>query len=98
MTRRFAIILLQAVCAGLGLAHHQQPSKEAGSGDREGRAADRAAIRKTFQQFLKTLAKGDADAVASFWTNSGEYVDEEGDVIRGRKALAAARPATAAIG
>src|SRR5437588_73418 len=55
MTRRFAIILLLAVFAGLGLARHQQPNKEASSGKPEDRAADRAAIHKTFQQLLKTL-------------------------------------------
>jgi uncharacterized protein (TIGR02246 family) len=92
MTRRFTLVLLLAVCGGFGLAHHDQPGKK---GDRsaagkEDRAADREAIRKTFQQLLKALGKGDADAVASFWTDSGEYVDQEGEIIHGRKALAAA--------
>ncbi len=90
MTRRFAIILLLGACAGLGLAHHQQTGQEADRpGDKADRSADRAAIRKTFQQFLKALGKGDADAVAAFWTAGGEYVDEDGGIIRGRKALAA---------
>jgi uncharacterized protein (TIGR02246 family) len=90
MTRRFALVLLLALVGGLGLAHHYQPGKEADrSGDKEDRAADRAAIRKTFQDFLTTLGKGDGDAVAAFWTASGEYVEEDGDVIRGHKSLAA---------
>jgi uncharacterized protein (TIGR02246 family) len=91
MTRRVAIVLLLAVCGGLGLAGHDRPGERAvPSGDKEDRVADRKAIQTTFQQLLKALGKGDAKAVAAFWTDSGEYIDAEGDLIRGRKALAAA--------
>jgi uncharacterized protein (TIGR02246 family) len=91
MTRRFAIVLLLAACGGLGLARHYQSGKtEERAAGGEDRAADRAAIATTFQQLLKALGKGDADAVASFWTDTGEYIDDEGEIIRGRKALAAA--------
>jgi uncharacterized protein (TIGR02246 family) len=91
MTRRIAIVVLVAACAGLGLAHHAQTGKSAGrSADKEDRAADRAAIQKNLQQFLKALGKGDAEAVAAFWTDSGEYIDDDGETIRGRKALTAA--------
>jgi uncharacterized protein (TIGR02246 family) len=91
MTQRLAIVLLLAVCAGLGLARHHQPARtDDRAGDKEDRATDREAIRSTLQQLLKALGKGDADAVAAFWTASGEYVDDDGEIIRGRKALAAA--------
>ena len=91
MTRHFALVLLLAACAGLGLARHDQPGKTADrSGDKEDRPADREAIQNTFGQFRKALGKGDADSVAAFWTDNGEYVDDEGEIIRGRKALAAA--------
>jgi uncharacterized protein (TIGR02246 family) len=88
MTGRFAIVLLLAAGGGLGLAHHGQPGKPAErAADKDDRAADRAAIHKTFEQLLLALGKGDAKAVAAFWTDSGEYVDSEGEIIRGRQAL-----------
>src|SRR5262245_41268288 len=91
MTRRFAIVLLLAAGGGLGLAHHEQPARQDDrAADQGDRAADRAAIHKTFQELRQALGKGDAAAVVAFWTDSGEYMDSDGDVIRGRKALVAA--------
>ncbi len=91
MTRRFTIVFLLVLCGGLGLARHdERDSKDGRSGDSEDRAADREAIRTTFGQLLKAIGKGDAAVVAGFWTDSGEYVDDEGEIIRGRKALSEA--------
>ncbi len=91
MFQRFGIVLLAGLLGVLGVAGHDGPGKaEKGPASKEeDRAADREAIRKTLRQFLKALGKGDAEAVAAFWTETGEYVDEDGDIIRGRKALAA---------
>jgi uncharacterized protein (TIGR02246 family) len=91
MTGRFAIVLIVALSAGLVMAGHYQRGKVADRpSDKEDRVADREAIQKTFRGLLRALAKGDAEAVAAYWTESGEYVDDEGEIIRGRKALAAA--------
>src|SRR5262249_5484137 len=87
MTRRFVVLLFLAACASLGLARHYQSGKTEERAEKDDRAADRAAIHKTLQQLLKALRKGDAEAVASFWTDTGEYIDEEGEIIRGRKPL-----------
>src|SRR5262249_19646836 len=89
MTRRIVIVLL-SVGAGLGLAQHDQPGKAADPVADKERAADRGAILKTFEQLRQAIGKSDADAVAAFWTDGGEYVSSEGEVIRGRKALVTA--------
>ncbi len=46
-------------------------------------AADPAPVRSRAQEFIKALSAGDADAVAAFWTPSGEYA-RESISIRGR--------------
>lgn len=52
-------------------------------------AADpQAAITKQAQAFVEAFQKGDAAAVAEFWTPDGDYVDVSGDAIQGRKAIA----------
>lgn len=54
------------------------------TGDKDGgRAADRAAIEKSSRDFSAAFAKGDAKACAAFWTDEGEFQDEDG-VTRGR--------------
>src|SRR5262249_11436636 len=54
------------------------------------RPEDEAAIRKVSGDFLKAVEKGDAKAVAAFWTEEGEYITEDGTTIRGRADLEAA--------
>jgi uncharacterized protein (TIGR02246 family) len=52
--------------------------------------ADEEAIRKQSVAFIQALEKGDAQAVAGFWTEEGEYIDDEGATYRGRAAIAKA--------
>ena len=54
------------------------------------RGDDEAAIRKTTAEFIKAVEKGDAKAVAGFWTEDGEYIGDDGTTIRGRAAIEAA--------
>src|SRR4051812_3392916 len=54
------------------------------------RPADRAAVQAAAQQFARTFEKGDAAALAPLFTETGEYHDDDGGVIRGRAALAKA--------
>ncbi len=54
------------------------------------RPADRAAIRETTRQFARAFERGDAQAVAASFTETGEYDNDEGPPIRGRAALAKA--------
>ncbi len=47
-------------------------------------AADEAAIKKNAEAFITAFDKGDAKAVAAFWTADGDYVDETGRHMKGR--------------
>jgi hypothetical protein len=59
-----------------------------GSGTSPTRAANsdaqEAAITKTAEAFVDAFQRGDAKAVASFWTPEGDYVDHSGRVLMGR--------------
>lgn len=46
-----------------------------------------AAITKTAEAFVEAFQKGDAKALAEFWTADGDYVDETGRVFKGRRAI-----------
>jgi len=62
-----------------------------GSGGSPARAAEsdpqEAAITKTAEAFVEAFQKGDAKAVAAFWTQDGDYVDLTGRVRNGRPAI-----------
>lgn len=46
-----------------------------------------AAITKTAEAFVEAFHKGDAKALAAFWTPDGDYVDADGRVLKGREAI-----------
>ena len=50
-----------------------RPGSAAAPGDN---ASDEAAIKKSAEAFIAAFDKGDAKAVAAFWTTDGDYVDE----------------------
>ena len=47
-------------------------------------APDEAALKKRAEAFIAAFDKGDAKAVAAFWTADGDYVDETGRHMKGR--------------
>lgn len=49
--------------------------------------ADKTAIKKAMESFIKAFEKGDAKAVASYWTPEGEYVADDGTKYQGREEL-----------
>jgi uncharacterized protein (TIGR02246 family) len=51
-------------------------------------AEQKAAIAKKAEALTEAYDKGDANAVAAFWTPDGDYTDLDGSVDRGRKAIA----------
>lgn len=53
----------------------------------EDRATDREAVKKALADFAATFQKGDAKALAALWTAEGEYIGDDGTVVRGRAAL-----------
>ena len=44
-------------------------------------------ITKTAEAFVEAFHKGDAKAVAAFWTPDGDYIDENSRVLKGQKAI-----------
>src|SRR5436305_12166645 len=44
-------------------------------------------ITKPAEAFVEAFHKGDAKAVAAFWTPDGDYVDENSRVLKGQKAI-----------
>jgi uncharacterized protein (TIGR02246 family) len=71
--RGFVIVLGIVLVAGLAVA---QP------------AGLRAAIEAANAQFAADFAKGDATAVASHYAETGQVFPPNGDVVRGREAIA----------
>jgi uncharacterized protein (TIGR02246 family) len=95
----WAVCLLAALLAGVIVAGDgqspparaaKQPDKAANEpafGNDKERDADREAIRQSAREFNEAFAKGDAKAVAAFWTANGEYQEEGGIDLRGRDAI-----------
>lgn len=82
MTRRnnpvgLFFLTLAFVLAGAAVARSEDPA-----------AAQQAAIAKKAQAFIEAFHKGDAQALAAFWTPDGDYVDVSGRLLKGRKAIA----------
>ncbi len=51
------------------------------------RGSDREDVKKALGSFATTFQKGDAKALAALWTADGEYIGDDGTVVRGRAAL-----------
>src|SRR5262249_35026580 len=48
---------------------------------------EEAALQKNAEAFVAAFNKGDARALADFWTPEGDYIDQEGQRLKGRKAI-----------
>jgi uncharacterized protein (TIGR02246 family) len=59
----------------------------AAGGQSEGDPKDKAAIQKNGEAFVESFHKGDARALAAFWTPYGDYTDESGRHLKGREAI-----------
>ena len=51
---------------------------------------DEAAIRQAIQSYVEAYNRGDAAAVAAYWSDNGEYVSPTGESFKGRKKIEAA--------
>src|SRR5262245_61443570 len=49
--------------------------------------AEEAALQKSAEAFVEAFHKGDAKALAAFWTENGDYTDQRGHRIKGREAI-----------
>lgn len=48
------------------------------------READKAAIRRRAKAYFQAVEQGDAAQIASFWTSEGDYIDDNGEAVKGR--------------
>jgi hypothetical protein len=88
MSRRTRILLtslavLAAAAGAVGFYRSAAQDKPADKAD----SPDLAAVRKTAEEFVKAFDKGDAKAVAAFWTRDGEFLGPDGEPLRGREAI-----------
>ncbi len=51
------------------------------------KAKEEAAIQKTAEEFVQAFNKGDAKALAAFFTEDGDMIDQDGHQVKGRKAI-----------
>jgi uncharacterized protein (TIGR02246 family) len=58
--------------------------------DSKNKPTEQKEIEKRAEEFSAAFNKGDAEAVAGFWTPDGDYIDMAGETLKGRKAIAAA--------
>ncbi|MGE0528387.1 MAG: hypothetical protein AB7P49_15060, partial [Bdellovibrionales bacterium] len=66
------------------LAEDNSPRRQKDSVGPDDRQGDRQVIGELSIAFVKAFNDGDAKAVASFWTENGEYHNEQGEFIQGR--------------
>jgi uncharacterized protein (TIGR02246 family) len=69
-------LLLLALLALVGMVQ-PAPAQDA-------HATDKAALIKNAEAFLEAFHKGDAKALAAFWTNDGDYTEVTGRHLKGR--------------
>ena len=74
-----------ALFAILALAFFHQSLLTASAADQE--AGDKEALFNNAKAFADAFEKGDANAVAAFWAEDGDYVDLNGRRLQGRPAI-----------
>lgn len=78
--RLFCCLALAAAMVGLtGQSAPAQGPKD--------KAAEEAALVKNAESFIEAFHKGDAKALAAFWTEEGDYTDLSGRQLKGREAI-----------
>jgi uncharacterized protein (TIGR02246 family) len=55
--------------------------------EQNGDARDKEAVAKNTEAFIEAFHKGDARALAAFWTPDGDYTTETGRRMKGREAI-----------
>lgn len=94
--KNLLFVLLGLICLGIAGANAGRPTfpvaapgadEDDKGGAKSQPTADEAAIRMLTKAFEKAAEAGDAKAAAALWTETGEFTDTEGAVVRGRPAL-----------
>jgi uncharacterized protein (TIGR02246 family) len=81
----YITLAILATAGTIGL--QVRPAAVAGQEEKKAEAPEIAEVRKTAEGFGDAFNKGDAKAVAAFWTKDGEYVAPDGTTLRGREAI-----------
>lgn len=77
--RKFAVVRsLAAVVASFLVASSLTADCLAG-------ADDEAQIRQRAKDYLEAVERGDEQRIAAFWTSDGDYIDETGQIVKGRQ-------------
>ncbi len=90
---RYRRIASLALCLGAALAvgqygTGQQPARvQTAKSGPDVAVPDGKGDGKRAKAFIEAFHKGDAKAVAAFWTKDGDYVDQAGKQIKGRAAI-----------
>src|SRR5580704_1229512 len=92
MFKSTRLLTLAALAAALTIGFlsardDPEPAPRSRTAADPGRDADREAIQKRAEAFVEAFHKGDAKALAAFWTPDGEYVDQTGRQLKGRDAI-----------
>src|SRR5258708_5366100 len=85
MHRRFGLAI--ALVAALAVSHFVATGKMAGKADDPAKGEAKPGKGPRAMEFIAAFNKGDARAVAAFWTPEGDYVDQVGRHFKGRAAL-----------
>lgn len=86
MRRHWGLALGLAVALAVGhlVAAGKMPAQAAEPNTRDKEAPGKG---KRAREFIAAFEKGDAKAVAAFWTDNGDYVDQTGREFKGRAAI-----------
>jgi uncharacterized protein (TIGR02246 family) len=87
MKTKMGLLIVSAVVTALVVGHltgQQLSKKPPPAALPNEQAADEAAIKKVGQAVVAAYMAGDAKALAAQWTVNGEYVADDGTMIRGR--------------
>jgi uncharacterized protein (TIGR02246 family) len=88
MRTRRLLALACGLVAALALGQFVAVGKlPAGADDAKAKGEPAPGKGKRAQEFIAAFNKGDAKAVAAFWTPDGDYVDEVGHEFKGRAAI-----------
>ena len=86
-----ALIVLaryQAARAGRkGPRREQLPAQKEAGAKRQANPEAESAIQQNAEAFIEAFHKGDAKALAAFWTTDGDYTDQNGRHLKGRAAI-----------
>src|SRR5690242_5821354 len=78
MRKKFFLAAVMFVLLALASAHSEE-SRD---------TPDEQLIRESIEEYCDAFNKGDIDAILAFWADDADYIDGDGQVYRGKDAIA----------